>query len=131
MSESGGITLTSPSTGGAGAPVSATSGNVANAAATATLPAAVGKTTVLDGFAVTGLGATAAATLDVTITGPVNTIHYAFTVPAGVATEAFPLTVELPTPIPAAAANTAVVVNLPAFGAGNTNASVSAHGRQV
>lgn len=33
-------------------------------------------------------------------------------------------------PIPASAVNTAITVNVPSFGAGNTNAAVTAHGFQ-
>lgn len=112
-------------------PVEVSSGNVANAAATATLPAAVGKTTWLTGFEVTGAGATAALVVAVTVTGPANTLTYIYAAALGVAVENVPLLVQFPKPIPGAAANTAVVVTCPALGAGNTNNAVSAHGYQL
>lgn len=112
-------------------PVEVSSGNVANAAATATLPAAVGKTTWLTGFEVTGAGATAALVVAVTVTGPANTLTYIYAAAAGVLVENTPLLVQFPKPIPGAAANTAVVITCPALGAGNTNNAVNAHGYQL
>src|SRR5262249_31577165 len=49
--------------------VANSSGNVAAATATATLPAAAGKTTWIEGFDVTAAGATAASIVQMTITG--------------------------------------------------------------
>lgn len=108
-----------------------TSGNQTNANAVATLPGVAGKTTYITGFEVTASGATAALVVSVTVTGPANTMTYAFAYPAGATVAATPLVVELPEPIPANAANTAVVVTLPASGAGGTNAAVNAHGYQL
>lgn len=131
MSRSGGtlpvqIVQTGPTT-----PVHATSGVVAAGAANAVLPAAAGKITYLTGFEVTGLGATAAATVTVTITTPTVRANYTIAVPAGVTTPITPLIVILGTPIPGDAANTAVTVNVPSFGAGNTNVTTNAHGYQA
>lgn len=131
MSQSGGLTVTTPGVLTVGTPVSGDSGNVANAAATATLPAAVGKTTYLDGLCIAALGATAGAIVLVTITGPANTINYAFAVPTGATVAQAPFEVELLAPIPAAAPNTAIVATLPALGAGNTAARITTHGRQL
>lgn len=110
-------------------PVNASSGNVANAATTATLAGAAGVFTWLTGFEVTGAGATAASVILVTVTGAQGgTLTYVLVVPAGATTSITPLVVEPPAPIRSSAVNTNVVVNVPAFGAGNTNAAVTAHG---
>lgn len=108
-----------------------TSGNVANAPAQATLPAAAGKRTWITGFVITSDGATAGLAVDVTVTGPANTLHFAYTFPAGAAVQSQPLVVNFPAPIPSAAVNTAIVVTLPASGAGGTNAAVNAFGFQA
>lgn len=108
--------------------------NSATGAATAiaaTLAAAAGATTYITGFEVTGTGATAGSTIVVTVTGILGgTLSYELAIPAGVGTPINPLIVEFPSPIPASALNTAIVVNVPSFGAGNTNAAVTAHGFQ-
>lgn len=109
--------------------LSASSGNVANASAAATLAAAAAKTTYITGFVVTAGGATAAALVDVTVTGLVGgTATFTFAAPAGAAVGATPLVVMFTKPIPASAVNTAIVVTLPALGAGNTKATVNAFG---
>ncbi|RUV16965.1 MULTISPECIES: hypothetical protein [unclassified Mesorhizobium] len=111
--------------------VTASSGNVANGAAVATLPGVVGQTTYITGFEITAGGATAAALVAATLSGIVGgTATYIFAAPAGVAVGAAPLVVQFAQPIPASAANTAIVLTLPALGAGNTNAAVVAHGFQ-
>lgn len=111
--------------------LNASSGNVANAAAVATLAAAAGKTTFITGFEVTAGGATAGALVNVTVAGLIGgTDTYTFAVPTGATLAAQPLIVEFPEPIAASAVNTAIVVTLPAVGAGSTNAAVSAHGYQ-
>lgn len=118
--------LTSPP--GSQQAVSATSGVVANATATATMSAVAGKTNVLDAIQVTGLGATAGTTVTGTITGVQGgTEEFTVAVPAGVAT---PVNFELTFPggLFASGPNTAIVVSVPAFGAGNTNAEVNVQG---
>jgi hypothetical protein len=113
-------------------PVHAASGNVANASAAATLAAAVGKTTYITGFEITGGGATAAALVLATVTGlSGGTATYIVGAVAGVTLQNQPLVVKFQIPIPASATNTAIVVTLPALGAGNTNAAVVAHGFQL
>ena len=113
-------------------PVTAASGNQANAVATATLPAAAGKTTYITGFQLTAAGATAAAVVSATVTGTISgTLTYTFVFPAGATAAAQPLVVEFPEPVPSSAVNTAIVVSLPAGGAGNTNAAVNAQGFQL
>lgn len=103
----------------------------AAAAIAATLPAAAGATTFITGFEVTGTGATAGSIITITVTGILGgTKSYVYVVPAGVGAAAPTLTVEFSRPIPASALNTAIAVNVPSFGAGNTNAAVTAHGFQ-
>lgn len=110
-------------------PVTAASGNVANASAAATLAGVAAKTNYLTGFQITAAGATAAACVNATVAGVITgTMTYTFCVPAGTAAGATPLSVSFNPPIPASAVNTAIVVTLPALGAGNTNAAVSAQG---
>ena len=105
----------------------------ANAAAAnnQTLAAAAGKTTYISGFDVSGLGATAGSTIAVTVTGLSNTLTFYYTVPAGVTAAAPNLSIRFDPPLPASAPNTAIVVNVPSFGAGNTTAAASAYGFQV
>lgn len=105
----------------------------AAAAITATLPGVAAETTYLAGFTVDGLGATAGSVVEVTVTGLLGgTKRYKLTIPAGVAVAlANPLRVDFDRPLAASALNTAIVVNVPSFGAGNTSASVSAHGYQL
>ena len=112
-------------------PVTAASGNVAAAAAVATLPGAPGLTTFISGFEITASGATAASCVNATVAGVVSgSLTYTFCAPAGITAEAPPLIVNFNPPIPAASVNTAIMVTLPSLGAGNTNATVVTHGFQ-
>lgn len=113
--------------------VAASSGNVANASAAASISAVAAKTNYVTGFTITASGATAASVQTATLAGLVGgvTLSYTFVFPAGATTVATPLIVTFPTPIPANAANTAITVTLPAGGAGNTNAAVTIHGFRV
>ncbi len=112
-------------------PVTAASGNVAAAAAVATLPGAPGLTTFISGFEITASGATAASCVNATVAGVVSgSLTYTFCAPAGITAEAPPLIVNFNPPIPAASVNTAIIVTLPSLGAGNTNATVVTHGFQ-
>ena len=109
--------------------VSASSGNVANATATAALPAVAGKTNYLTGFQCTATGATAALVVNVTVTGAIGgTLTYSFAFPAGVAIQATPLIVLFTPPLKASAANTAITLTIPAGGTGNTNAAADVQG---
>lgn len=115
-------------------PIVASSGNVAAAVATATLAGAAGKTTYITGFQFRATGATAATKVLATVTGLVSsgTQTYVINVPAtSAALDIEPLTVSFYPPIPASAANTAIVVSVPSLGAGNTNACVNAQGYQL
>jgi hypothetical protein len=125
--------------GGGGAPLpdgataqSASSGNVANASAVATFAAVASVLNYVTGFTITGGGATAASIVNATLVGLLGgTATYNFAVPAGVTLGATPLLFTFPTPIPASAVNTALVLTLPALGAGNTNAAVSMYGFKI
>jgi hypothetical protein len=106
-------------------PVTASSGNVAAATATATLPAVAAKTNYVSGFEITSSGGTAGCfnpTLT-GITGGTMTFTYCITATQSVA----PLVVPFYPPIPASAVNTAIAISLPAMAA-STNATVSIQG---
>jgi hypothetical protein len=112
-------------------PLSASSGNVANGAAVASLTPGLNQTAALSGLEITASGATAAACVNATVTGLVGgTLTYSYCAPAGSTAGAYPLTVNFIPALPAAAPSTPIVVTLPALGAGNAGASVSAHGYQ-
>jgi hypothetical protein len=104
---------------------------VAAAANNQTLAASAGKRTFITGFHVGGLGATGASVITLTVTGISVTMTYRFSVPAGATLISPTLDVEFARPIPASADNTAIVVNVPTFGAGNTAADASARGYSV
>jgi len=108
------------------AQVVASSGNKANAAATATLAGAAGKTTYIAGFQATGAGATSANPQNLTVTDGTWTLTFV----SGAGAQDFPLIVRFPYPIAASAQNTAITVTLPASGSGGSNAAVSAEGFQ-
>jgi hypothetical protein len=115
-----------------GTAITASSGNVANANAVATLPGVAGKTTYINGFILTASGSTSGLPVVATVAGVITgTLSFIFTFPAGVLVAATPLSVHFAQPIPASAANTAIVVALPAGGSGNTNAAASAYGFQL
>lgn len=110
-------------------PITASSGNVANASAAATLTAPAGKTAFIAGFVVSGAGATAGAVVSVTVTGVTGgTMTFTYTAVTGATVGNTPLVVSLPYAVPASAMNTNIVVTCPALGAGNTNNSVVAFG---
>lgn len=110
----------------------ASSGNQANAPAVATLPAVAGVTNYVTGFMISAGGATAAALVVATLTGLLGgtaSIVYGAVLGATLADQ--PVIVTFPNPIPASAVNTAIVLTLPALGAGNTNAVVELFGYQL
>src|SRR6266567_4522675 len=115
-----------------GVDITASSGNVAAATATATLAAATGKVTYICGFAITSAGSTAAAVVSPTVANVITgTLTFTYTTVAGVTLANAPLIVPFTTRcIPANAPNTAIVVSVPSLGAGNTNTTVSAWGYQ-
>jgi hypothetical protein len=115
-----------------GAPIVAASGNVANTNAVATLAAAPGKTTFITGFRCDAAGATAGLAVSLTVAGLLGgTLTYAFTFPTGAAVGAWPVEHLFVPPLAASTVNTAIVVTLPAGGAGNTNATCNATGFQL
>jgi hypothetical protein len=110
--------------------------NSATGAAAAVAPAiaaVAGKLNYITGFDVTGTGATTALALVVTVTGPTNTLNYSLLVPSGVLVDlgVNRLSVRFPQPIPASAQNTAITLNIPNFGSGNTQSSGAIYGFQV
>lgn len=109
--------------------ITAGSGNVANAAAVATMAAAVGVTNHIAGFSVSGAGATAGLPVIVTVAGIVQaTRSFTYTFAAGATVANTPLCVTFDPPIPATAANTAITVTCPASGLGGTHNAVVAWG---
>lgn len=112
--------------------ITAASGNVAAAVATATLAAGgASKTTFICGFTATGGGATAAAVVNLTVTNVITgTMTYTFGANTGAGVPSAPLVVQFNPCVPANAANTTIVVSMPSLGAGNTNAAVNAWGYQ-
>lgn len=114
-----------------GTPISASSGNVANAAAVATLAAVAGKTTHICGFALTATGATLGLPVSPTVAGVITgTQTYTYAAVAGVLVVSTPLVMTFTPCIAASATGTTIVVTLPALGAGNTNATATAWGFQ-
>lgn len=114
-----------------GADIGASSTGAA-AILTATLAGVAGKLTYITGFQITGAGATAAAIVTVTVTGLLGgTQNYKLVIPAGATLGVTPLLVNFARPLPASALNTAIVVTVPSFGAGNTDAAVAAQGFQL
>lgn len=117
--------LVAPVQGGTAVIGTSTGGAQANSP---TLPAVAGKTNYVAGFSVTGLGATSATSVAVTLSDGTNTMNYTFAVPAGVTTGCTPLVVNFEAPIPAVATNTAWTLTVGSFGSGNTAASANVWG---
>jgi hypothetical protein len=112
--------------------MAATSGNVANTNAVATLAGSASVTNYLSGVEITFCGATGASNVIATITGLLGgTKSFVVAVPAGINTQGESLIIDFDPPLPASAANTAITVTLPALGAGNTHACVNAHGLRM
>lgn len=113
------------------APIINTSAVQANANAVATLPAVAGKTNVLLGFDLVIGGATVGLIASVSVTGLLGgTQTFPIEAPTGVGLvrrQSF----NFDPPIQASAANVAIVVTIPALGAGNTLAQVNARGAQL
>lgn len=114
---------------GSASRTNASSGNVAAATATATLAAVAAKTNYITGVDVDAGGATAAACVNLTITGLVGgTATYPVCVIAGATLQNPRIQIRFPAPLPASAVNVAIAAALPSLGAGNTNAAVNAYG---
>lgn len=109
--------------------VIATSGNLANGSAVATIPAVAAKTNNLQGFDITGTGATAGAVVIVTVAGLLGgSITFTHTSETGVVLGNVPMSIRFPAAIPASAVNIAITVTCAALGAGSTNNVVNAYG---
>lgn len=114
--------------------VSATSGNVAAAVATAVLPATSGKTTYLSGFQIFGAGATAASVVNATVTslgGGATTITYPVVAVLGATVPNTPVVVTFSPAIPATTTNQTITGSCPSLGAGNTNNCLNMFGYQI
>lgn len=99
------------------------------ATVTATLTSATGRTAYINGFTVSGLGATASGNAAVTVSNVLGgTQTYNTTIPAGATVAAPTLQINFPMPIPATGSNTNITVAAGTFGAGNTQANVFAYG---
>jgi len=114
----------------AGNRVVASSGNVANAVASAAITPSATQRAYTTGFEITGLGATSAATVLATLGSLIGsvTFTYIIEVPSGVTTALTTLSVHFDQPIPAASVGTAITISVPAFGSGNTNVCVNLEG---
>jgi hypothetical protein len=114
-----------------GLPVYATAASGGAAAASAALAAVANKMNYLDGFDIDGLGATAGASVALTITGALGgTLTYNYGVPAGV-TVPVRSSYRFNPPLQALAVNTAITVAVASFGAGNTASSMNVYGHLV
>lgn len=110
----------------------ADSGSVAASVAFATLTPSAGKTAYLTGVIISGSGATAASVVVASITGLLGGgKNLVLAIPAGVTSQVGPIVIPFNYPIPATGPGVAITVSLPSFGAGNTNAAVSASGFQA
>lgn len=112
-------------------PVLATSGTVAAAAATATMPATSGWKNYVQGVRCSGGGATAASIVTLTLSGTFNNIVQTVAVPAGVTAAIVPVEFNFVPALPASDSNTAIVVSMPSLGAGNTVASCHIWGFRI
>lgn len=93
------------------------------------IAAQVGSVALCSGFEITGGGATAALEVVATLTGVVGgPLSYVISVPVGATVGINPLAVAFSPPLVASAANQAITINVPTFGAGNTNAASVIHG---
>jgi len=93
---------------------------------TLTIPATVGQDSYCTGFVITGLGATAASGVTATLSGTSATaLNFVVAVPVGVTTGITPLMVVFGEPLQSTSQNTAIVLTVPSFGAGNTLAAAT------
>lgn len=111
-------------------PVLVTASGGANATVVATMPALPGWVNVIQGYDVSGSGATAGAIFDITLGGCGVAISHKVSVPAG-ATLLSERNVRFPNGISATGANTAITVTLPALGLGSTAATINVYGYRV
>jgi hypothetical protein len=113
-------------------PLTVSSGSLSNTAATATLGAIASRVNYVAGFSVTATGATTLQNVLVTLTNTTGgTLTWLFQFPAGVSTLAQSLELQFNPPLEASAANTAMVLTLPAGGSGNIGACVTMWGFRI
>lgn len=113
-------------------PVASSSANQANAAATALLNGVAAQTTYLTEVVINVGGATAQGLVIATITGLLGgTMSIPINVPAGATLANAPIQLSFAGGLPASGPNQSITVTLPALGAGNTAASVTASGFQL
>lgn len=113
-------------------PITGSSGTVANGSTVATLAAAVGKTTYVTGFIISGTGATIGLAVAPTLVGVISgTMTFAYAAIAGALLMSTPMVVTFPKPIPASAVNMAITLTVPALGLGNTNSTAVIFGYQL
>lgn len=111
-----------------GTPITSSATGAAAATAVATLSGVSNKTTYITGFTATSGNPGATVVGVVTVTGTISgTLSYQFTESATLGGE---LIVTFPTPIPASAVNTAIVVTIPAITSGAVVA-IAAYGYQL
>ncbi|MGJ7508682.1 hypothetical protein [Variovorax sp. GT1P44] len=116
---------------GGAVPVASSSIGAA-ATVTATLPAAVGKTTYITGLQVSAGGATAGSLNGASLTGVLGgAMNFAVPVPTGAQLATPQIAVTFNPPLPASAVNTAIQLSMPSLGAGNAVAAVSVQGFQL
>lgn len=107
----------------------ASSGNVANAAAVASLPAQAGKTNYLTGINLASTGATAGSVVLATITGLLGgPLTLPVAVVAGALLANGSVNLSFNPPIKASGDNVAITVTVPALGAGNTHSAANLTG---
>jgi hypothetical protein len=114
------------------AKITASSGNVAAATATATLAASGGLMNYICGLNISGGGATGASVISPTLTGlNGGTITFSIGVVAGATLGTPMFFVHFYPCQQATALNTAITLSVPSFGAGNTNATANIWGYRL
>jgi hypothetical protein len=104
-------------------------GTAAAAAITLTQPAVAGKINFVTGIIISGGGATAASIITVTLaSGGTTILSLNIAVPAGVTGGIIPIVISFDTPVAGLGANQNMVLTVPSFGAGNTNAAAFLQG---
>ncbi len=110
-------------------PIRGASGNVAASNAVATLTGTATTTVYISGFTCTMGGATAAAEVDIAVTGTLGgTMTYTQGAPLGATVPPSVINIQFNPPFPASAVNTAIVVTQPSGGTGNAHAACVATG---
>ena len=100
----------------------------ANGTITLTLPAVAGKRNYVSGFEISGTGSTAGAAPYCQLVGlGAAPAYYVIDVPAGI-TRGVLVSVQFTRPLPAMAADLAIQLIVPAFGAGNALMAATLHG---